>query len=621
MILRPHQNLALGGLRQSVGSGHRRPMLSLCTGSGKTIIAAKAVIGALAKGNPTAFCVPSIGLVDQTAARFISNGIPADDIGIVQGDHAWRRDHARVQICTAQTLARRDLPKSAVVFVDEAHIRFSIYERWMTANPDTVFIGMSATPWAKGLGRWYDDLIKPIGMQELIDKGYLSKFIAFAPPTVDLTGVHTVAGDFVEDELANLMNKPRLVADIVSTWLERGHGRPTLCFAVNRAHAKSIRDKFEQEGVRCAYVDAFTPREERDDIGVAMAEGVVQVTVNIGCLTTGTDWPHVSCIILARPTKSESLFVQIMGRGLRPIYPDGFDEAAATDEERAAALATMKDHCIAEGSMVLTDKGLIEIEKVTLAHKVWDGENWVSHGGAVCKGVQPVIRYAGITATPDHEVWTKNGWKQLRTAADGRLGIAQTERDGEAIRLSENCFSRGSLEHHAERVEGSVRKNPMRDLWANGMDQLLEYRSRAIRWVSSMQPAITRPGMASKAYELCKTEMLQSEQREIRRLGWKGNRIPFFITFSCGDMDSGKPWFGKKQTSRQDKQRWSLRADEFEVIDEQREYVEPAQAEKARVWDILNAGPHHRFTVSGSLVHNCLFLDHSNTEHRIIGEG
>ena len=138
----------------------------------------------------------------------------------------------------------------------------------------------------------------------------------------------------------------RLVADIVSTWLERGHGRPTLCFAVNRAHAKSIRDKFEQEGVRCAYVDAFTPREERDDIGVAMAEGVTQVTVNIGCLTTGTDWPHVSCIILARPTKSESLFVQIMGRGLRPIYPDGFDEAAATDEERAAALATMKDHCL-----------------------------------------------------------------------------------------------------------------------------------------------------------------------------------------------------------------------------------------------------------------------------------
>lgn len=346
MILRPHQDRALVALRQSVITGHRRPMLAFPTGAGKTIIGAKAVIGARDKGNPTAFCVPSIGLVDQTAARFIANGIPADDIGIVQGDHAWRRDHARVQICTAQTLARRDLPKAAVVFVDEAHIRFSIYERWMTANPETVFIGMSATPWAKGLGRWYDDLIKPIGMQELIDKGYLSKFVAFAPPTVDLTGVHTVAGDFVEDELANLMNKPRLVADIVSTWLERGHGRPTLCFAVNRAHAKSIRDKFEQEGVRCAYVDAFTPREERDDIGVAMAEGVTQVTVNIGCLTTGTDWPHVSCIILARPTKSESLFVQIMGRGLRPIYPDGFDEAAATDEERAAALATMKDHCL-----------------------------------------------------------------------------------------------------------------------------------------------------------------------------------------------------------------------------------------------------------------------------------
>lgn len=296
--------------------GHRRPMLALPTGAGKTVIAAHIVARALAKSRRVVFCVPSLSLVDQTAERFAENGIDLADIGVIQGDHAWRRPHAPVQIATAQTLARRELPLTDVVVIDEAHVRFDVYERWMAAEPGKIFIGLSATPWSRGLGRLFDDLIRVTSIRELIAEGYLSPFRVFAPAHPDLSGVKTVAGDYHEGELSERMNQPTLVADIVSTWLTAGNGQPTLCFATGRAHAQALHQRFTDAGVSAAYVDANTPREERDRIGRQLAAGVVQVVVNIGCLTTGVDW-DVRCLILARPTKSESLFVQIIGRALR----------------------------------------------------------------------------------------------------------------------------------------------------------------------------------------------------------------------------------------------------------------------------------------------------------------
>jgi len=316
--LRPHQTAALDGLKHSLMTGHRRPLLQAPTGAGKTVIAAHIVAGALAKHKRIAFCVPSIGLVDQTFERFRENGIDPALMGVIQADHPWKRSNAPVQIATAQTLARRDRPQTDVVVIDEAHIRFGVYEAWMT-DPEwqaVPFIGLTATPWAKGLGLLFDDLIKPTSLKELIDLGHLSKFRVFAPDHPDLTGVKTVAGDYHEGQLGERMNKPVLVANIVETWLTRGEGRPTLCFATGRAHAKAIHEEFASVHVPAAYVDADTTREERETIGKQLAAGEVKVVVNIGTLTTGIDW-DVRCLILARPTKSESLFVQIVGRALR----------------------------------------------------------------------------------------------------------------------------------------------------------------------------------------------------------------------------------------------------------------------------------------------------------------
>src|SRR5262249_33996860 len=142
------------------------------------------------------------------------------------------------------------------------------YRKWML-DPiwkDVPFIGLSATPWTKGLGAYYEGQITVASIQDLMDAGFLSKFKVFAPSHPDLEGVRTKMGDFAEDDLAIAMNKKPLVADIVTTWQKFSVGRPTLVFAVNRAHAKHIQEKFLEAGISAGYVDCETPDLERKEV-------------------------------------------------------------------------------------------------------------------------------------------------------------------------------------------------------------------------------------------------------------------------------------------------------------------------------------------------------------------
>ena len=133
-------------------------MLKAPTGAGKTIIGSAIVEGALAKGKRVLFTVPFLSLVDQTVAAFAAQGIPAS-----ASCRAITRDRRMqpVQVACIQTLKRRKLPEADIVLVDEAHRWFDFYGKWM-AMPEwqkVPFVGLSATPWTKGLGKHYDDLI------------------------------------------------------------------------------------------------------------------------------------------------------------------------------------------------------------------------------------------------------------------------------------------------------------------------------------------------------------------------------------------------------------------------------------------------------------------------------
>ena len=312
--LRPHQERAIEMLRQSLGKGNKRVVLQLPTGAGKTRVAAEIALGARAKGRTVCFTAPAITLIDQTIAAFETDGVRG--IGAIQAKHVRTDPFQPVQVASVQTLARRSLPHSDVVIVDECHLRHKIISEWMRQEPGKTFIGLSATPWARGMGDDWQDLVRPVSMQDLIDAGYLSPFRVFAPTHPDLSNVATVASDYHEGQLAEVMSDNRLVADVVQTWLQRARGLPTLVFAVNLAHAKVLCDQFAAAGVRMGYCEGDTDTVERQMMVRQMQRGEIAGIVNVGTLTTGFD-ADVRCVVMARPTKSEMLFVQCIGRGLR----------------------------------------------------------------------------------------------------------------------------------------------------------------------------------------------------------------------------------------------------------------------------------------------------------------
>lgn len=310
----PHQRKAIVMLKASLTAGNNRIVLQLPTGAGKTRIAAEIVIEARAKGKSVMFVVPAISLIDQTLEAFEAQGV--DEVGVIQANHPRTHYGMPVQIASVQTLARGLKVPTDMVIVDECHVSYKVIREWMKREPSKVFIGLSATPWRKGMKDEWQDLVIPERMQALIDLKRLSPYHVLAASHPNLAEVHTKHGDFVQDELASVMSEARLIADVVETWLKEAQWRPTFVFAVDRAHARKLQQQFEAAGVMMGYCDKDIGRVERQIMLDQMAAGKLAGIINVATMTTGID-ADVRCIVLARPTKSEMLFVQCVGRGLR----------------------------------------------------------------------------------------------------------------------------------------------------------------------------------------------------------------------------------------------------------------------------------------------------------------
>jgi superfamily II DNA or RNA helicase len=327
--LRDYQRDALQAVRDSVRQGVKRVVLQAPTGSGKTLVACDLVNGALSKGNRMTFVVSSLSLIDQAVTMFWDEGIR--DVGVIQANHVLSDWSRPIQIASIQTInSRKIYPECQAVVIDECHQLHKAHIQWMQ-HPDwkdVPFVGLSATPWTSGLGKYFETLLVMSTTRELIDRGYLSKFKVYAADHPDLSQVKVVAGDYHEKQLSGVMQSGGLVANVIETWRTMWGKDKTLVFGVDCAHAEALRDRFLEAGISCAYQDAQTPSAERAAIKRGFHDGTYRVVCNVGTLTTGVDW-DVRCLVLARPTKSEMLFVQICGRALRTA--DGKDHALILD--------------------------------------------------------------------------------------------------------------------------------------------------------------------------------------------------------------------------------------------------------------------------------------------------
>lgn len=323
--LRPYQADVIARAWQAIVAGHRRILLVAPTGAGKTVIAGALTQERVAAGARALFLAHRRELVTQASAKLYSVGV---DHGIVQAGMPTR-PLARVQVASISTLHARavrseamPLPPADLVLVDEAHhARSRSWQAILDAYPEAVIIGLTATPCrgdGRGLGNLFDCIIECPGIAELTTMGHLVPARIYAPAEPDLKGIKTARGDYIEADLAKRMNRPDLVGGIVEHWLRLASGRPTVVFATGVAHSVAVRDDFRGAGVMAEHLDGTTPADERDAILRGLSAGKVDIVCNAMVLIEGWDCPAASCAVLARPTRQLGLYLQCVGRVLRP---------------------------------------------------------------------------------------------------------------------------------------------------------------------------------------------------------------------------------------------------------------------------------------------------------------
>jgi len=319
--LRPHQERAIDMLRVSLRKGNKRPILAAPCSFGKTITAAYLLQSAAAKGKRSIFICDRIKLIQQSLEAFGKAGM---NFGVIQGNHELTNYAAPIQIASTQTLARRKrIPEFDLAIVDECHTHYASLGKIMSAYNNVPFIGLSATPYSKGLGEHYDDLIVPITPRELLEQNYLCPVDYYGGRSVALKGIKTKqlstgGSDYDPASLAAATEDDKgLVGDIVKNWLEHGENGQTIAFAPSIKHSKHLVDVFNKAGISAEHIDGYMDADERDIIYQAHTRGEFKVLSCSRLLNTGYDEPTVSCLIDCFPTKSLITFVQRAGRIMR----------------------------------------------------------------------------------------------------------------------------------------------------------------------------------------------------------------------------------------------------------------------------------------------------------------
>jgi len=321
--LRDYQQRAVDNV---IAALDRRPLLVSPTGSGKTTMATE-IVERL--GVPTLWMAHRKELIDQAAERLEAHGLKT---GIVMSGYE-PDPGAQVQVASIQTLARRDKPRAVLIVVDEAHhCAADSYQNVLAEYPEARLLGLTATPFrldGRGLGDLFGELVIAAWPDELCDSGVLHKPRVWASKAPDLRGVRVVAGDYSLGALAERSNTAELNADIVETWKKRSAGMRTVAFAVDIAHSLAITKAFQDTGVPAEHLDGSTARSERDAVLGRLRRGETRVVSNCMVLTEGWDLPALECAVIARPTASLNLHLQMIGRVMRAC--EGKDGAIVLD--------------------------------------------------------------------------------------------------------------------------------------------------------------------------------------------------------------------------------------------------------------------------------------------------
>lgn len=316
--LRPYQSDGIRKIFNCWKEGQRSILFQMPTGTGKTVLFSQIVKLGFDNNRRILIVVHRKELVEQITEKLTARNIPVGHI--VAG---MKADYTQtVQVASIQTLSRREHPEANLIIIDECHhAKAETYKKLWDIYPDAKFLGVTATPVrlsGEGFDDLFDELIVSMSTQKFIEQGYLCPVTHLVCSNPNLSDVKQKQGDYVTKMLSGVMMDNSIMSDLIESYKEKSSGKTAIVFAVDVEHSLSIVKRYNEENISAAHIDATTPKSERASILNDFKAGKIKVVSNVEIITEGFDFPECEVVQLARPTKSLSLYLQMVGRVMRP---------------------------------------------------------------------------------------------------------------------------------------------------------------------------------------------------------------------------------------------------------------------------------------------------------------
>ncbi|MGN0592019.1 MAG: DEAD/DEAH box helicase [Ruminococcus sp.] len=309
--LRPYQTDLVNRLSISWRTGHKAPCIVLPCGGGKSVIVAEIAKRTTENGRLVLFLVHRKELCDQIRNTF----------------RWWGVDMDLCNVMMVQTAARRldKLTKPTLIITDENHhSKAATYKKIYDAFPGAYRVGVTATPVridGSGLGDVNDDLIIGVSAKWLIANNCLAPYDYYAPEGTDMSSLHVKNGEYDMKEAEKLLDENCIYGDAINHYKKLADGMKAVCYCVSVRYSEMMAEQFTGAGIPAAHIDGATPKAKRDKIISDFREGKILILCNVDLISEGFDVPDCGCVILLRPTKSLTLYIQQAMRCMR--YQDG----------------------------------------------------------------------------------------------------------------------------------------------------------------------------------------------------------------------------------------------------------------------------------------------------------
>ena len=355
---RHYQERGLNLTRKAFSDGYRKILFFLATGGGKSVIFLHLVCKLLLNNKKVCLVMRRRQLVFQAGKHFKKHGMnPSMVMGSIKGFDKSNN----FQICSIDTISRRDtsfLEDFDFVICDEAHDTTSpTYRKFFDIFTKAVFIGLTATPFQVGrkVQDFWEACVKPIEIDQLVKEGYLTDAQIYIPDEIDLSDIQidSKSGDYKTVPLSEKMRDLEIIGDVVDSYTKFGNNWPAILFAVDKQHSMSLASEFNRKGIPAIHCDESTNQKDRDGAIDGLVRGDYKILCNVNIFSTGVDIPQAIVGIMARPTMSEILYIQQVGRLLRPFRLCGKCNSAYDNSEKCPVCGYKKPSFIKEFSVII----------------------------------------------------------------------------------------------------------------------------------------------------------------------------------------------------------------------------------------------------------------------------